>query len=215
MKTILFINGGKVEKELPSQRFRLRLEWAIEYFRQNHKTQDITFFISGRWGRVTENFLMTEAEVGKQFILQELPDAKVIKEDISVELIGNYAFSKPLIKALTPDNVIIITSDILKKRVKHITKRVFAEEFAYEYHFIQDELSGNAALLEKDAKALNFFRKLFSEVSSGNDHAVREILFYKTPYYFKGIVDDKAFFETYWEGGFASYIEGITIRNNK
>jgi hypothetical protein len=215
MKTILFINGGKVENETPSQRFRLRLEWAIKYFRQNHETQDITFFISGRWGRVTDNFLMTEAEVGKQFILRELPDAKIIKEDISVELIGNYAFSKPLIKASRPDKVIVITSDVLRKRVEHITKRIFAEDFVYEYHFIQDELSDNTALLNKDIKAVALFDKLFSEVSDGDDQSVREILLYKTPYYFKGIIDDKAFFETYWEGGFESYIEGISIRNNK
>lgn len=215
MKIVLFINGGKVSGENPSQRFRLRLEWAINYYRQNYKAQEIIFFVSGRWGRVTDNFLKTEAEVGKQFIVHELPGVTVLKEDISVELIGNFAFSKPLLHALKPDKIIVITSDILQKRVEYITKRVFAEAFAYEYHFIKDELSNNVILQDKEAKALTLFDKLFADVRDGDDQAFRELLLYKTPYYFKGIIDDETFFETYWQGGFASYIEGITARNNK
>lgn len=215
MKTTLFINGGKVEQETPSQRFKLRLEWAIDYYRKHSETEDIIFLVSGRWGRVTDNFIKTEAEIGREIILQEIPKARVIKEDISVELIGNYAFSKPLIKALQSDKVIVITSDSLQKRVEYITKKIFADDFAYEYQFLQDEMSDNQVLLDKDAQALTLFKKLFAEVEDGDDKTFREILLYKTPYYFKGIIDDKSFFDTYWEGGFDNYLKGINTRNYK
>lgn len=214
MRTLLFINGGKVEREAPSQRFRLRLDWAINYYREHHKTEDIVFLVSGRWGNVTDTFSLTEAEVGKRYILHELPEASVIKEDISVELVGNYAFSKPLIKALTPDKVIICTSDVLRKRVEYITQRIFSDEFSYEYNFLQDELSGNEVLLAKDLQALALFKKLFADVREGDDSGIRNILLYKTPYYFKRIIDDKTFFDTYWEGGFENYLNGIRLRNS-
>ena len=214
MKTILFIHGGKVENNVPSQRFRLRLDWAIQYA-QDHENDEVIFFVSGRWGRVTDNFLKTEAEIGKEIIQENISDAAVIKEDVSVELIGNYAFSAPLLEQLKPDKVIIITSDILKRRVERLSEKIFASKFFYENQLLHDELSDNQILLDKEMNALALFEKLTANVADGDDAAVRDILLYKTPYYFKGIIDDKDFFDTYWPGGFDHYLHGMATRNSK
>lgn len=214
MKTVLLIHGGKVTEGSPSLRFRLRLDAAIEYCRQNGSTEDITFLISGRWSRVTDNFLMTEAEVGKQYILHRLPEAKIVKEDVSVELLGNYAFSAPLIAAIQPDLVVIFTSEILEARVNYLAKRIFADKFTYRFHLLEDEMSHNDVLKNKEVQAMGLLKKLSANITDGDDAAFREKLLYETPYYFKGIINDRFFFDTYWEGGFDHYLHGIAVRNN-
>ena len=215
MTTVLFIHGGKVTDETPSQRFALRLDKAIEYYQAHRTTEEIIFLISGRWGRVTDDFMFTEAEVGKRYLLARLPEAKVLKEDISVEIVGNYAFSKPLIAHVGADKVVVYTSEVLDKRVRYLVKRIFADAFSCTFDLIEDELSGNTVLQDKEVNAMKLLEKLFADVSDGDDAGFREKILYSTPWYFKGVIDDKTFFDTYWEGGFEHYLHGIATRNEK
>lgn len=106
MKTALFILGGRVKDGRPEKHFLLRTEAAASYHKQHRQHEDISFLVSGRWTNVTEDYEINEAEVGKRFILNSAPESIVYKEDISVELTGNYAFSKPLLRALLPDKVV-------------------------------------------------------------------------------------------------------------
>lgn len=196
----------------PAYHFLLRLKVAVDYYQQNHSSEDIAFLVTGRWTSTTESFELTEAEAGKRFILDKIPGAVVIKEDISVELIGNYAFSKPLIGALGPDKVIIFTAEFMHDRNKQIASKIFADSFSYEFRVITKDLSDNEQMVEKERQASILFRNLFGEVRDGDDSAVRDKLLYETPYYFKGTVDDKQFFDTYWEGGYDVFLGSRAVR---
>jgi len=143
-----------------------------------------------------------------------LPNATVVKEDISVETIGNFVFSKPLIRSLGAEKLVIFASEVLENRVRLIAKRVFADEFTCSFYLIEDEFSKNAILIEKEIQATKLFNRLFAGITDGDDSAFRQKLLYETPYYFKGIIDDKSFFDAYWEGGFDHYLNGIKARNN-
>ena len=215
MTIVLLIPGGKSVDEKPIARFLLSLNAAIDYYKSNKSNDNIIFLVSGRWVSVTETFSTTEAEIGKRFILQSIPNAEVVKEDISVELIGNYAFSKPLISALNPDNVIVFTSELLHRRSTLIAKRIFSDSFPYELRIITNAQSNNAILVDKETQAMKLFQKLFKDASDGDDAAYREILLYSTPYYFKGFIEDKSFFDKYWGGGFDNFINGINERRKK
>lgn len=213
MRTVLFILGGKVAQNKPAAHFELRINAAIEYYKQHSSTEEISFVVSGRWTNVTDAFELTEAEVGKRAIISNIPEAVVYKEDISVELIGNYAFSKPIIEALKPDSVVIFTSNLLLKRNRTIGQRVFANHTLLKYEMITEELSDNEVLTTKEESAIKLFNNLFADVESGDDAAFRNILLYSTPYYFKGIVDDKEYFDTYWDGGYDRYLNALNVRN--
>ncbi|MFZ1250081.1 MAG: YdcF family protein [Candidatus Microsaccharimonas sp.] len=213
MKITLFVHGAKVVDNLPSNRFALRLDKAIEYYK-NHQNDDITFFVSGRWGRSEDSFLLTEAEVGKRYIQERIPGARVLKEDISVELIGNYAFSKPLLTVTKPDVIIIYTSDINKERATIVSKRIFANDLKYSFEFLDDELSNNDIIADKELRAIELFNSLMADIKDGEDSAFRNRLLYLTPYYFKGVIDDKTFFDTYWRGGFKVFSEALSVRHN-
>lgn len=215
MKTVIFILGGKTDGDVPRERFALRLDWALRYHREHRGSEDITFLVSGRCGNVNDGTSITEAEVGKRHIVQSIPNARVIKEDISVDMIGNFAFSKPLIRALNPDQVIITTSSLFADRVRYLADKVFSRAFHYTFQGIDDELTGDEALIKKETYALKLLRKLIEGVDDGDDAAIREILLYKTPYYFKCAIDDKTFFDTYWEGGFDHFLSGLRVRNSK
>lgn len=213
-KTLLFVLGGVVENNKPAMHFLLRTQGAIGYYNEHHLLEDIVFLVSGRWTSVSEAFEASEAEVGRQFILEQIPEAVVVKEDISVELIGNYAFSKPLIEQLKPDKVIIFTSEFMHPRNVAIAERIFAGDFSYEFMEITKDLSDNEQMVEKEKQATKLFQNLFEAVEAGDDAASRDRLLYATPYYFKGIVDDKQFFETYWEGGYDAFLNSRAVRRS-
>lgn len=214
MTTVLFILGGKVADEKPIAHFLLRLDAAIDYYRQHNQDEDIIFLVSGRWTSVTESFTLTEAEVGKLHILNAIPSANIIKEDISVELIGNYAFSKPLIVGFNPNKVVIFTSELLFPRNTKIAQRIFADSFLYELPIITKDLSDNTVLVDKEVQATKLFIKLFADVADGDDEVFRSILLYKTPYYYRGIIKDKDFFDMYWDGGYEHFIHARDVRKN-
>lgn len=213
MKTVLFVHGGKVAGEAPAAHFLQRLEAAAEYYRQHQGEEDIIFLVSGRWTSVTETFTLTEAEIGKRWILGHYPAASVIKEDISVELIGNIAFSKPLIGALQADQTVIFTSDHVLPRLRAITQKILADDCNYELVTITHDLSDNVDIVEREARATQLFEVLFTGIAPGDDVAIRDRLLYSTPYYFKGIIDDKVFFDQYWQGGFEHHAKSRALRN--
>lgn len=213
MKTILFVLGGKVTNNQLDSHFLLRTQAALDYSAA-HPAEDITFLVSGRWTSVTESYVDTEAEVAKQHILRTNPNAVVIKEDISVELIGNYAFSKPLITKLAADKVVIFTSEVNKPRNEALASRIFSSDVPYEFQVITGEHSDNGVLVHKEARAVSLFNAVFQAVPTGDDTGFRNALLYTTPYYFKGLIDDKTFFDTYWEGGFDEYIAAREVRKN-
>lgn len=213
MRTLLFVHGGVVSGDQPVAHFLLRLQAAVEYYKNHRSNEDITFLVSGRWTSVTEPFVLTEAEVGKRWILERISAAVVIKEDISVELIGNYAFSKPLIAAMKPDKAVIFSSLLLQPRNMIIAGRVFGNAIYHEIQLITDDKSDNTVLLERELHAVTLFQNLFGSIPNGDDAAFRDTLLYKTPYYFKNLIDDKTYFDTYWEGGFDHYLNSRAVRS--
>lgn len=214
MKTLLFVLGGKVDGHVPTAHFALRTEAAIQYYHDHHTNEEIVFLVSGRWTNATETFDETEAEIGKQYILERIPEALVYKEDISVELVGNYAFSKPLIMALKPDTVVVFTSELMLNRNKLLGKKIFAQDFPVHYDVITTDLSDNETLVAKEVDAIALFNKLFTDVNDGDHVTFRDILLYQTPYYFKGIIRDQDFFDAYWDGGYENFLHGRDVRKN-
>ena len=57
--------------------------------------------------------------------------------------------------------------------------------------------------------------KFVGKIKDVDDSAIRDELLYGTPYYVKGIIDDKVYFDKYWEGGYEVFLEGIGKRNAK
>ena len=153
--------------------------------------------------------------MGIEFI--EQPPKKVgdVKLDEATERtsIGYYAFSKPLIQALEPSKVVIFSAEFMLNRNQTVARKIFANDIPYEHIVITHDWSDNAALVNKELLAAKLFDNLSSDIEDGDDSAIRDKLLYATPYYFKGIIKDKDFFDTYWEGGFDQYLGALEVRN--
>jgi hypothetical protein len=212
--TVLFIPTASVNGDQPSEWLKQRLDAAVAYHTA-HPDEVCPFVVAGRWNNVSDSFEFTEAEVAKRYILFKLPEAVVLKEDISVETGGGFAFGKPLVAFFKPDKVVIFNSEVNSERNKYLAGKIFAPTWQKEFVFINDSLSQNSRARAKEPKALQMFQNLFKDVSDGDDASVREILLYKTPFYFKGIIDDMAFFDVYWPGGYSDFLEKRLSINNQ
>lgn len=206
MRVVLFIPTAAVEGEKTSAWFADRLDAAIQEYRA-HANDECVFVVAGRWKNVTDTYLFTEAEIGRRYILAVLPQAKVIKEETSVETGGNFAFSKPIIKKLAPDKVCIFNSRVNAARIEFFAQKIFGKEFIIEFRYVDDIFSQNERAQRKEPKALSMFQKLFSDVRDGDDATAREILLQRTPFYHKGTIVDREFFEHYWPGGYDDFLE--------
>jgi len=241
MKTILFVPTATVNGIKPSPWFEKRLTAAINYFREN-TSEECIFIISGRWKDTTSSFELSEAEVGKRFILSKLPVAeilkeeisvntpsnfafskpmsklpgtKILKEEISVNTPSNFAFSKPIILAYQPDKVVVFNTKIMQDRTKWCAEKIWGQDLKYEFVFTEDELCFNERAVQKEPKAVKMFQRLLEHIPMGDDKSVRETLLYKAPFYFRDFIDSKKFFDEYWEGGFEDYLDKSLSKDNK
>ncbi len=214
MKITLFIPTASVEKDQPTPWLKMRLDAAITQYNQL-PLDTCSFVVAGRWNNVTESFTVNEAEVCKRYILSQLPDAHVLKEDISVETGGGFAFAKPIIASLSPDKVIIFNAKVNEERIRFFADKIFDPAWEKSFVFVDDTFSQNPRAQQKEPKALAMFSKLFEHVPNGDDRAIREILLYQTPFYFKGLINDEDFFNMYWPGGFTDFLEKRLSINNQ
>lgn len=200
MKLVLYIPTAHTENNRPSPWLKARLDAAIGYY-QNQTKDDCVFVISGRWPNLNDVYDLTESEISRRYVLEQLPSAKIIKEDICVETAGGFAFAKPIIDQVKPTKVVIFNSVVNGERIKYLANKIFGSGYEYEFVLLDDELSRNPKAIDKEPRALVMFKKLLDGIKDGNAAAAQEILLYKTPFYFKNLVDDEKFFNEYWPGG--------------
>jgi len=127
-KLLLWTIGNKVFDGKPSDRFKVKLDKLIQLYKEyESQYSEIEILISGRWGNITDDGYVSEARVGSDYIKNEIPDVKIIEEKISVESMGNFAFSKQNIIDRKADMVIGLIQSFIKDRVEHINKKIFAD----------------------------------------------------------------------------------------
>lgn len=209
---VLFIPTASVFDNKPSEWLQKRLDLAIKY--NDISYEKCAFVVAGRWNNVNDSYELTEAEVCKRYILSKIPDARIVKEEISVETGGGFAFAKPLIAFFNPKKVVVFNSKVNADRNKYLAEKIFDPSWEKEFAFVDDSFSQNPRAQRKEPKALVMFQKLFESIKDGDDVAVREVLLYKTPFYFKGVIDDGVFFNKYWPGGYEDFLEKRLSINN-
>jgi len=214
MDLLIWVLGGKVNGDVPSDRFRIRLDKAMEIYSKS-KVRDKVILISGRWENATGQYLKTEAQVGLEYIKAKIEKAMILKEEISLETMGNFAFSKRIMMNLRPRKVIGIASSVGKERIEFLSRKVFGNDLVVEFEFTKDEFYGEEFMTRKERAVVDLMQKLLGKIKDGDDSAIRDELLYGTPYYVKGIIDDKVYFDKYWEGGYEVFLEGIGKRNAK
>ena len=65
-----------------------------------------------------------------------MSNAKVVKEDISTETAGNFAFSKPIMDVLNPNKIVIYNSRVVSDRTKYLANKILGADHNFEFVFI-------------------------------------------------------------------------------
>ena len=204
-----------MEGPRPTPWFQSLLDAGVRYYKNQGAHSAITFVISGRWNNTQEKYEEDESTVGARYIQDLLPDTQVLKETLAVETGGNFAFSKPFIALTKPDKVVIVNAKVKQPRTEYLANKIFGTAYTYEYVWVEDTFSENPRAQAKEPKALAMFKKLFDGITDGDDAAARDILLYKTPFYYWDITDNEAFFNKYWPGGFEDFKEKRLSIDNK
>jgi hypothetical protein len=181
------------------------LDEAFAY-RGRHKQEIGAIVISGRWSDSTTVIGQTEADVAKQYLLSKNPELPVLTEEFAVETGGNFAFSKPIIAEQNSECVVVFNSIVYAARVRYFAHKIFDPSWHMDYVLIEDEFSKNERAIQKEPKALEMFRSLLDGLQEGDDAGAREILLTQTPFYDRTAVDNEAFFNERWPGGFEDFI---------
>jgi hypothetical protein len=212
--TVVFIPTAKVEAGLPSPWLRARLDSAGDYCLE-HEPEIAGIVISGRGPDVMDAAHESEAAVAGRYLRLRLAGVPIALEEFATETGGNHAFSKPLIAEFGPQKVVAFNSSVYEDRMRYFAQKIFGPAWHVELRLVNDELASNERAITKEPRALKMFRSLFDAIPDGDDAEVRRVLLAETPFYDRTRVDNEAFFDARWPGGFADYADSVRSKDNR
>ena len=172
---------GKNEKVLKP--LRSRLDTAHDLYKKKFSQKIITL-----GGLTNHSTGISEAEAMKRFLMQNnVPENDVIKEEASVDTIGNvYFLKRDILKPRNWKRLIVVTSDFHVKRAKYIFTKILGKDYKLEFKptksFDLKTLIYRMLGYEKDF--LEIVKSILKDVEPGNDRMITR-LFKIHPFYSK------------------------------
>lgn len=174
-KYSILVLGTSTEKKL----FKDRVEKAVKLFSKGNVNKVI---FSGKWWgglnvepENTESSLMAEYAVSLG-----IPKKSIIKEEKSLNTIGNFYFTKK--NVLEPKNIkeiVVIAHKEHMAKVKFLAKKILGLD--YKMKFVTDGRNLEKGLSNK---GVGDIKKFFTDIKYGEDYKVK-ILLQNHPYYSK------------------------------
>lgn len=171
----ILVLGTSTEKKL----FKDRVERAVSLFSKGNVDKII---FSGKWwgGLTTEPESTESSLMSKYAISLGLPKKSIIKEERSLNTMGNFYFTKKNI--LEPKNIrelIVIAHKEHMPKVKFLAKKILGPN--YKIKFTTDGKDLNSGISNK---GVGDIKKFFINIKDGEDHKVKALL-QNHPYYSK------------------------------
>lgn len=164
-------NGRMVLSEIT----RRRTDLGIELLRKGEVDRLI---MSGDYG---EMYGISLAEAMKNYAIEQgIEENQVIKEDLSLETVGELIFTK--LGILNPrgwKDLVIITGETHYPRVKEESQYLL-RDFNIVYRIVENEGFSNE---HAQKESLEAFKRTFAGVDFQDDGQVLEVLLTKHPYY--------------------------------
>jgi hypothetical protein len=179
---IIVLGGGyrpnfNITKETLS-----RMQRGIELFLKKKANKII---VSS--GFIRKKQKITEAEVLFQYCLKKgLRMKDIIKEEFSLDTIGNAFFSRKYIIDVNKfSDLIVVTSDVHMKRSKYIFNKVFGKK--YRIKFAKSITGFKEKCLENfiktEERSLFFAKEFFNGLKDGDIDSIEKRLFMFHPHY--------------------------------
>lgn len=139
-------------------------------------------------GMTNPSLNMTEAQMMYNYLSDKVDPSKLVKEEESLDTIGNAYFSRIIIDKLKDvSNVYVITSDYHKDRSKFIFDEVFDERYKLNFRVSYDDLDPDEELeLKKhEAKSLSIANRFFEGINPGDMEEIKYKLYTYHDFYKK------------------------------
>jgi vancomycin permeability regulator SanA len=177
----------EIQNKKLSEEARKRLDKAIQLFKEGKIR---VLLMTGDHSEIGENYGITLAEAMKKYAIEKgIPEDKILKEEVSLETVGQLIFSRLIIDKGQFKNIYIISSDYHISRVMVISEFVFNSN--YHIFFEKVATEKNPEREKKERESERTFSETFKGVKKGDINQLLEILFErhkiynKNPEYFK------------------------------
>lgn len=182
-KRLIIILGYTLNRECKIQPIlQSRLDAALQIYKKEDK-----ILVCGK--RPPKSLVpsrcekLTEAEAVKQYLLHNgVREENIIKEEKSTTTFGNAFYGFDFIKALSPEEILIIANEFHYPVIKYSFTKVLGNNYSYDYYIIPDS-SLNIPLEEiqkwreiGQKMINNFFPLLFKDVEDGDIKTVISII---------------------------------------
>lgn len=182
-KRLIIILGYTLNSECQIQPIlQSRLDNALQIY----KTEDKILVC----GKRPSKFLMpnrceklTEAEAMKQYLLTAgVNPENIIKEEKSTTTFGNAFYGFHFIKALSPEEILIISNEFHYPVIKYSFTKVLGNNYSYDYYIIPDS---SLRIPKEEAQKWkeigqrminNFFPLLFKDIEDGDVKALTSVV---------------------------------------
>ena len=163
----ILVLGTSIDKKL----FAPRVEKAVQIYKAGLANKII---FSGRyWGGLNKKPKRTEANVMAEYALAlGVPKKDVLKEEKSLNTIGNFYFTKTLVlKPLKVRKLIVVAHAAHMVKVKYLTKKILGP--SYICKFVLDKKDDEEGLAHKGAGDIKGF---FKDIKDGDGAKVLKLL---------------------------------------
>jgi len=161
---------------------RARMDKAIQIYNLGDVE---TLTASGNHDPKDKDAICNHAEAMRRYAITQgvLPE-KILKEDTSLETVGQAYFTK--VNLALPRNwekLVVVSSDYHLPRVIRIFDLIFGPQFLMLYANSQTALSQDPEAISKERRSLETFLGHFGSVTPGDHDQVKRILLKKHTFY--------------------------------
>jgi uncharacterized SAM-binding protein YcdF (DUF218 family) len=182
---IVVLGGGVDKKGNLTNMFLSRLKKTLELFKRNLADKII---VSGKWSGLYKFVpAKTEAEAALEYLVENgIPKDKIIKEEKSLDTIGNAFFTKKnILEKRVWTKILVVTSDFHLKRAKYIFNFILGPLYKIDFEISKGKTLGEEwkEIRKKEEEIFLEIMKYSEGIEPGDDNEIEDLLRTKHPFY--------------------------------
>jgi hypothetical protein len=154
---------------------RIRFDVGIEMFRRGYSRSGSLITI-GNYAQNFPDMPMTIAEVMKKYAIERgIPTSAIIKEENSLDTVGNAFFTKrDIMRPQRWKSLVVVTSEYHVPRVRDIFGFIYGNDYLIDVVGTQSALNDDPTIIEREKRSLEIFKNTFKGITPGDDTAISE-----------------------------------------
>jgi hypothetical protein len=165
-----------------TQEFQLRLDYSVQLYRSGKINKLLLTGGPLARGKDEQILSKTVSQLSQEYVISKgVSENHTLREDQSLETVGNIIFARNILEEHSANHITIITCQYHIPRARTITSLIFGKQFTIDYEEIPfNELEGS---VEREQTSTKAFTRTFAGVTQGNLSESLERLYTAHPLY--------------------------------